>query len=224
MTSGDTRAPGGPREVARWRKEVRERLIRERLAMDPDARKRHGERIVQGLLEAVGELRGRTISAFCPIRGEPDLTPFLEMLASRGGRCALPVVVGAEKPLVFRTWAPGAPLELGVAGVPVPTKDAPVVVPQVVIAPVVGFDRAGYRLGYGGGFYDRTMAALGRDVHFLGAGFLQSALDTIHPQPHDVPLEVMVTEEGVFRPESDIMPSAWVQRGTEESPPTELAP
>ena len=224
MTDGDTTVPRGPVEVVRWRKEVRERLIRKRLAMDPEVRQRHGERILQGLLEAVGEVRGRTISAFLPIRGEPDLTPFLETLASRGGRCALPVVVGAEKPLVFRTWAPGAPLKLGVSGIPIPPEDAPVVVPEVIIAPMVGFDRAGYRLGYGGGFFDRTLAALGPEVHFLGAGFLQSALYTIHPQPHDIPMEAVVTERGIFRPESDAMSSVWVERGTEDSLPTEGEP
>jgi 5-formyltetrahydrofolate cyclo-ligase len=200
VTDEDPLAPRGPAEVAHWRKGVRERLIQERLAMDPETRQRYGERIVQGFLEALGGIRGHTISAFRPIQGEPDLTPLLETVASRGGRCALPVVVGAGKPLVFRVWAPGDPLEPGVWGIPVPPADVPLVIPEVIIAPVVGFDRAGYRLGYGGGYFDRTLAALGPGVRFLGAGFFRSALPTIHPQLHDVPMEAVVTEAGLFRP------------------------
>jgi 5-formyltetrahydrofolate cyclo-ligase len=200
MTERDPLAPLGSAEVAEWRKTVRERLIRERLAMDPRTRQRHGERIAHAFLEALGEIRGRTISAFRPIQGEPDLAPLLETITAQGGRCALPVVVGAGEPLVFRVWAPGDPLEPGAWGIPVPPADVPEVVPEVVIAPVVGFDRAGYRLGYGGGFFDRTLAALGSEVRFLGAGFLQSALLTIYPQPHDVPMELVATEAGIFRP------------------------
>jgi 5-formyltetrahydrofolate cyclo-ligase len=210
--------PRGPAEVARWRKELRKRLIRDRLAMDPETRQRHGERIVHGIPEAVGRIQGLTISAFRPIQGEPDLTPFLEALASRGGRCALPVVVGTGMPLVFRAWAPGDPLEPGVWGIPVPPEDSPVVVPEVVIAPVVGFDRAGYRLGYGGGYFDRTLAALGPGVRFLGVGFFRSALPTIYPQPHDVPMEAVVTEGGIFRPEPDVPPSVGAEGETHLPP------
>ena len=218
MTDQDPLAPRGPAEVAQWRREVRARLIRERLTMDPKTRQRYGERIVHGFLEAVGQIRGRTISAFRPIQGEPDLTPLLETLVSRGGRLALPVVVGAGKPLVFRAWTPGDPLEPGVWGIPVPPADAPLVIPEVVIAPVVGFDRAGYRLGYGGGYFDRTLAALGPGVRFLGAGYVRSALPTIHPQPHDVPMEAVVTEGGIFRPEPDVPPSVGAEGETHLPP------
>ena len=116
-------------------------------------------------------------------------------VGSRGGRSALPVVVERGKPLVFRPWSPGEPLARGVWNIPVPTTTEEVV-PNVVIVPVVGFDRACYRLGYGGGFFDRTFATMKNSPLKLGVGYPQQALLTIHPQPNDIPMDMVITEEG----------------------------
>ncbi len=188
--------PQQRRDVARWRKAVRERLIAERLAIERGERRRRGDAIFRHLQAAIGPLDGRLVSAYWPFRGEPDPRAFLRAVVARGGRCALPVVVARRQPLQFRSWAPGEPLEPGVWNIPVPARGA-AVVPDVVIAPLVGFDPAGYRLGYGGGFYDRTLAALAQRPQVFGVGFAQAALPTIYPQPHDIPMDRVVTEAGV---------------------------
>ena len=118
----------------------------------------------------------------------------------RGGRCALPVVVERGKPLVFRPCSAGEPLAKGVWNIPVPATTEEVL-PDVVIAPVVGFDRACYRLGYGGGFFDLTLATMKNSPLKLGVGYGQQALMTIYPQPNDIPMDMVITEEGACFPE-----------------------
>jgi 5,10-methenyltetrahydrofolate synthetase len=104
-------------------------------------------------------------------------------------------VVASQAPLVFRRWQRGAPLTPGVWSIPVPA-DGEEVVPDVVIAPLVGFDPDCYRLGHGGGFFDRTLANLARRPRIVGVGYARLALRTIYPQAHDIPMDVIVTEEG----------------------------
>jgi len=99
---------------------------------------------------------------------------------------------------VFRPWSPGEALAKGVWNIKVPAT-AEEVVPNVVIAPVVGFDRACYRLGYGGGFFDLTLATMKNSPLKLGVGYRQQALLTIHPQPNDIPMDMVITEEGASR-------------------------
>jgi 5,10-methenyltetrahydrofolate synthetase len=94
------------------------------------------------------------VSVYWPFRGEPDLSPWMATARAKGLQIALPVVIAKGQPLVFREWEPGARLERGVWNIPFPA-DGAAMVPTVVIAPMVGFDPAGYRLGYGGGFFDR---------------------------------------------------------------------
>lgn len=116
-----------------------------------------------------------------------------------GGRCALPVVVEKKASLVFRLWEPGRKLVPGVWNIPIPP-DGAEVFPDVVVAPVVGFDCAGYRLGYGGGFFDRTLASFPNRPLAVGVGYDVAAISTIYPLSHDVPMEAIVTERGIFRP------------------------
>ncbi|HEM47382.1 MAG TPA: 5-formyltetrahydrofolate cyclo-ligase [Alphaproteobacteria bacterium] len=171
------------KRVARWRKAERQRLIAGRL----DA--------------LIGDVAGRTVSAYWPFRGEPDLRAWMESVAERGGRCALPVVVEKGVPLVFRTWRKGEELASGVWNIPVPAGGAEVV-PDVVIAPVVGFDRGAWRLGYGGGFFDRTLASLPTRPLAIGVGYAMQEVDTIYPQPHDIPMTVIATEQELISPPS----------------------
>lgn len=189
--------PVTPPDVTGWRKAERARLIAARLALSAKARREHETRIAKSLANAVGNVDGRVVAAYWPFRGEPNLLPFLEEVESRGGRCALPVVLTRGRPLVFRRWSPGDPLVPGAWNIPVPLDVAETVVPEVVIAPVVGFDSGCHRLGYGGGFNDRTLSAWPDDLRTFGVGFALAALPSIFPQWHDVPMGAIITEESV---------------------------
>lgn len=116
-------------------------------------------------------------------------------LAERGGRTALPVCVKRAAPMIFRAWAQGKPLERGVWNIPVPPETAETVIPDIVIAPVVGFDGENYRLGYGGGYFDRTLANLSAKPRVIGAGYACAKMPTIYPQSYDVPMDMIVTEQ-----------------------------
>jgi 5-formyltetrahydrofolate cyclo-ligase len=186
-------------DVRRWRKTERERLIKSRLAISSDIRCRQADQIAASLEQAISEVERSVVSAYWPFRGEPDLRGFIKRLAARGARTALPVVIARGQPLIFRNWAPGDPLRRGVWNIPVPADDAELVLPDVVIAPMVGFDLGCYRLGYGGGYFDRTLAAMSRRPFVIGVGYAQAALPTIHPQPHDIRMDMLVTEESVIR-------------------------
>ena len=136
MTNFTSRA-----DIMAWRKVERRRLIEARLVTDAGQRRRHANEIMARLSHFIGDLSGRSVSAYWPFRGEPDLRPWMEGLAERGGSCALPIVIEKNAPLVFRTWGKGGNLVSGVWNIPVPA-DGAEVVPNVVIAPVVGFDPA----------------------------------------------------------------------------------
>ncbi len=185
-------------DVMRWRKAARARLIAARAKLTPDERRALATRIAEGLDALLGEIAGRTIGVYWPIRGEPDLRPWMDRVREKGGACALPVVVRPKAPVEFRVWRLGAPLERGVWDIPVPA-EGPAVVPDAVVAPVVGFDRGCYRLGYGGGYYDRTLGALAPRPLAVGVGAASAALPSIFPLPHDVPMDAIVTEAGTFR-------------------------
>ncbi|QPC95245.1 5-formyltetrahydrofolate cyclo-ligase [Mesorhizobium sp. INR15] len=180
-------------DVACWRKTERQRLIEERLAIDVEERKARSEKIASALDRTIGKTSGRIISTYWPFRGEPDLRNWAISVIKRGGRIALPVVIKKGWPLEFRVWAPGDPLERGVWNILVPSR-GPSVQPNVVIAPVVGFDEARYRLGYGGGFFDRTLAAMPKKPFVVGVGYGQAKIRTIYPQPHDIPMDTIVTD------------------------------
>ena len=190
-------------DVMRWRKSERTRLINERLEMSVSTRQRNSHRIAEQLDATIGDVSGRIVSAYWPLRGEPDLREWLERVASRGGRYALPVVVEKQAPLVFRTWRRGEKLERGVWNIPVPAAGEKVS-PDVVIAPVVGYDRNAYRLGYGGGYFDRTLSAIPRRPMNIGVGYSQAAIPTIYPQPHDIPMDKIVTDRDILSPEVKI--------------------
>jgi len=192
-------APLQPAEVGRWRKSERERLTRERQAITSEHRHKWDEQIGRVLCQFLAELHGAVLSIYWPFRGEPDLRFLLPELRARYVTIALPVVVEKAKPLQFREWKEGARLERGVWNIPIPA-EGKVVRPEIVLAPVVGFDRAAYRLGYGGGFFDRTLPTLGQSVRTLGVGYSQTEVPTVHPQPYDIPMSAIVTESGIIQP------------------------
>jgi 5-formyltetrahydrofolate cyclo-ligase len=182
--------------IMRWRKNERKRLIAQRLAISNDERIDRARHIGAHLDVLLPDLAGISVSLYWPFRGEPDLRGWAEAIRARGATCALPVVVEKNAPLIFRLWRASEPLALGVWNIPIPANGAELV-PDVVIAPVVGFDQQGYRLGYGGAFYDRTLAALTKKPRAVGVGYSQAAIATIYPLHHDIPMDVIVTEEGI---------------------------
>ena len=188
-------------DVMRWRKAERQRLLAERRAISSEVRRSAAKRIVTALMEAIGDVRGLTVSVYWPSRGEPDLRDPIARIIAAGGHCALPVVVERGRPLAFHSWAPGERLERGFWNIPVPANGHKVV-PDLVIAPVVSFDRACYRLGYGGGYFDRTLAARPEKPRLFGVGYAQAGIPTIYPQPHDIPMDAIVTEDGIVAAKS----------------------
>jgi 5-formyltetrahydrofolate cyclo-ligase len=182
-------------DVARWRKAERARLIAARLAVPADERARVAAAVVAALDRELEPGPGLVVSLYWPFRGELDLRGWMASVVERGARVALPTVAAMRRPLVFREWRPGCAMRRGVWNIPEPAEGA-VLTPDVVIAPLVGVDPAGYRLGYGGGFYDRTLAALSPKPRAIGVGHPVAAIATIFPQPHDVPMDLVLTGEG----------------------------
>ncbi len=185
-------------EVEVWRQAERKRLIEARLAVAAAERGRRAVAIAANLDRVLDPSRGRVISLYWPIRGEPDLREWMASATQKGATCLLPVIVAKGQPLAFRAWKHGDPLERGVWNIPFPA-NGEAMVPDVVIAPVVGYDASCYRLGYGGGYYDRTLAALGPGPLVIGVGYDFQHIPTIHPQPHDIAMDIIVTDEKVIR-------------------------
>jgi 5-formyltetrahydrofolate cyclo-ligase len=179
-------------DVARWRKAERARLIELRSALPADERARHTAAIAHTLDGLVDGRADAVVSLYWPIRAEPDLRPWMRAACERGLRVALPVAIALGRPMTFREWRPGAAMARGLWKIPHPA-DGPDVSPTHVVAPLVGFDAACYRLGYGGGFFDRTLAALEHEPTVIGVGYPQLRITTIFPQPHDVPMDWIVT-------------------------------
>jgi 5,10-methenyltetrahydrofolate synthetase len=183
-------------DVARWRKAERKRLLAQRLALTPQTRADHARQIAERLDALIGDPAGRIVSGYWPIRGEPDLRLWLDELSRRGAQTALPVVVAKAAPLVFRLWRSGDGLARGVWNIAVPVNGKEVQ-PDIALAPLVGFDAQCYRLGYGGGFFDRTLAQLPASTIAIGVGYAEAEIATIYPQPFDIPMRHIVTERGV---------------------------
>ena len=185
-----------------WRKTQRDRLISERLRVTPatlDAWRGQIDRSLERSFPGLGRCR----LAFCwPIKGEYDARHLARTLRERGALTALPVVVAPKTPLVFREWHPGVELAVGPLDIPYP-KDSAEIAPDAVLLPMNGWDSKGYRLGYGAGFFDRTLASLTRRPLVIGVSYEFAKLDTIHPQPWDIPMDFVVTERGIYRRDAE---------------------
>jgi 5-formyltetrahydrofolate cyclo-ligase len=142
----------------------------------------------------------KIISAFYPYQSEIDTRPLLGKLAGEGWTTCLPIVLGEGLPLQFRRWLPGEPTIAGVWGIPRPPDDAPELVPDVLIVPLLAFDRKGYRLGYGGGFYDRTLEMLRarKTIVAIGVAYAAQEIDAVPRDAHDQPLNFIITERDVI--------------------------
>lgn len=191
------------RDVMRWRRAERERL--HSLRRQPGTVDRHeaDRRIVALLLQIMGPLRGLTVGLYFPIHGEPDMRQLASVIIGEGGVCALPVVIERNRPLIYRCWTPGEKLVPGVWRIPCPGEDRPEARPDIMLAPVLGFDARCFRLGNGGGYFDRTLAGQSPRPKVIGVGYERLRIASIYPQPHDIPMDAIVTEQGVSRPDGD---------------------
>ena len=155
------------------------------------------------VLDVVDFPAGAVVSAYWPMGDEIDPRPLMHALHESGHSLCLPVTAGKGRPLVFRAWAPGDVLVDGGFGTRIPGPDKPELTPRVLLVPLLAFDRTGYRLGYGGGFYDRTLAALrGRDggVRAVGVAYAGQEVPDVPHDADDQRLELVVTERGPVVP------------------------
>jgi 5-formyltetrahydrofolate cyclo-ligase len=181
-----------------WRRAERERLIAARLALAPAVLDSWRRRI-DGYLERSFPGLARCRLAFCwPIKGEYDARHLARTLRARGALTALPVVVAPKSPLIFREWHPGIELAKGALDIPYPVNSQEVT-PDAVLLPMNGWDAQGYRLGYGAGFFDRTLASLAKKPLSIGVSYEIAKMPSIHPQAWDLPMDYVVTERGVYR-------------------------
>ncbi|WP_034852066.1 5-formyltetrahydrofolate cyclo-ligase [Inquilinus limosus] len=160
-----------------------------------------GERLRDIALEAIALPRGGVVSGYLPIEDELDPLPLLAAAIDRGHAACVPVVQGKGQPLIFRDWTPGTQLVPGVFGVSVPAPSAPEWVPDLLFVPLLGFDRKGFRMGYGAGFYDRTLAKLRaeRPVVAVGVGYAGQEVTAVPVGLHDEALDWIVTDREAIR-------------------------
>jgi 5,10-methenyltetrahydrofolate synthetase len=193
---------------------MRQRLIGLREAIDPEQRSSFELAISLNLLHGIPLVSGTALGFCWPHRGEYDIRPLLPALLARQVRLALPIVQKATGDLVFHEWTEQCVLAQGPLGIPFPV-DTPRLVPTVLLIPIVGYGAAGDRLGYGGGYYDRTLAQMNPRPLCIGVGFDCQRIESSFPQPHDIPMDAIVTETQLQVRDGDqleAMPARWCRQ------------
>lgn len=195
------RSMSAANDLSRVKSDLRTQAMARRrtaaLASDGSA----GARIADNLMDAGVVPADATVSGYWPIGDEADALAALRLLARHGHTVALPVVVGRGRPLEFRRWTEGDEMATGSFGIREPLARAPVVEPRILLVPLLAFDRSGFRLGYGGGFYDRSLAGLRARRHTVAIGIAWSAQE-VASVPHDSrdePLDWVITERQTIR-------------------------
>jgi len=186
-------------DIATRKAELRSVALSRRDALPADERKAAAETI-EALKFPLAISPGTIISGFMPLKSEINPLPLLQKLAETGARLALPAIAGRGKPLIMRAWEFGAPLDRGQWGIREPKPDAPEVAPDILLVPLLAFDRAGYRLGYGAGYYDMTIHRLRalKPVTAVGIAFAAQEVPKIPTTPRDERLDLVLTEREVI--------------------------
>lgn len=183
------------------RQALRRQGIERRMALPPPTHAALSTRVCALIQQHFPELAGMHV-AFCwPYKNEPDLRPLMQSWLAEGNpgyAALLPVVIDADRALAFRAWTPTSPMHTDRYGIPTPTS-GDFLTPEALLIPVNVFDARGYRIGYGGGYFDRTLASLQSTTLTIGVGFELARVDSIEPEEHDLPLAAIVTEAGVLR-------------------------
>ncbi len=182
-------------EIATIKNDLRREAAARRDAL-PEAERRQAAAAIAGRSFPIAVAPGAIVSGFMPMKSEIDPLPMMRRLAAAGARLALPVVAGKGLPLVMRAWTLDAPLVSASWGIKEPPSDAPAVDPDVVIVPLLAFDRRGHRLGYGAGYYDLTLAALRarQPILAIGIGYAMQEVAAVPVTPRDARLDLVLTE------------------------------
>ncbi len=177
--------------VSRWQKTLRKRLLGLRMGVK-DELPRLATEIADEISQLIDPHPGLIVSVYWPLEGELDFREWMQALIGQQVRITLPVVIEKAQPMIFREWTPDARMKRGIWNIPIPAEGA-AITPDVVIIPLVAFDGGCYRLGYGGGYYDRTLAGMTSKPTVIGVGPPLCKVPTIYPQPHDIPMDIIVT-------------------------------
>lgn len=198
-----------------WKKQQRKQLIAAREAIPAEIHQQWSQAITGFLKQGLPQPQKMIIGIYWPFRGEYDPRPITQYFLQQGAILALPEITGKNEPLCFREWSPDTPMKSGAYGIPVPL-ETPIVRLDALIIPMVGFDQHGYRLGYGSGYFDRTLATYERQPLTIGVAFELQRLDSIYPQAHDISMHYVVTEAGIFRTKDhQLMPASILQDTSE---------
>lgn len=180
---------------AAFRAALRRERIAARQALAPTLHRQHSAAIQAHLAELLKTHPPGTL-AFCwPIRNEFDCRPLVQDLMARGWQACIPVVTAPRTAMAFRAWSMDTAMDTDIHGIPIPA-GGEIHRPDVVLLPLVAFDAQGYRLGYGGGYFDRTLAAMHPRPLCIGVGFELARTTSTRPAEHDIPMDVVVTEAG----------------------------
>lgn len=175
---------------------LRRKALDKRSALGTKEREKAADEASKHFLQDSSLEGKQTIAAYWPIKNEIDPLPLLQRLEERGHKICLPVVTGKNQPLIFRLWQRGDSLFPAGFDMMVPGDNVKTTIPDLIILPLVAFDKTGTRLGYGGGYYDRTIGAMKKSPTLTGFAFSVQELDNIERERHDVPLDIIVTEKG----------------------------
>lgn len=181
-----------------FRAALRREKLAARLALAPAAHAALSAALERHLAALLLPLAPQTLAFCAAVRGEFDARPLAVRLIERGWHAAMPVVTEKNAPMSFRAWTPSADMSTDRYGIPIPQNGAGLI-PDIVLLPLVAFDAQGFRLGYGGGYFDRTLAAMVPRPQAIGVGFELGQVPDIRPEAHDIGLDVVVSEAGARR-------------------------
>ena len=181
--------------------DLRRAALARRAALPPEARAAFSERLRREGADLCARHAPRIVSAFYPVRDEPDTLALLDLLAARGVGTALPVTGARGTPLVFRSWRPGEPTVPGQMRIPEPPESAPALDPDLLFVPLSAFDRRGHRIGYGAGHYDLTLAGLKalKPITTIGVAYSVCEVGAAPNEPHDIPLDYILTDSELIK-------------------------